>query len=124
MNGVSLEGTRTTRRVIQRPEDWEQPRCARPRERLPGRPAECLNLVVRGWPDVPVLQTIFNPLSQAKNLVGREELLIHLRRYPEALKVGLHTIAQSTQRFVEAALKQASPESSSPSSTPNSATVR
>lgn len=101
------EGTRDyTHRVIQRPEDWEQLEVLDPGRGYLADQLKCLNLIVKGvGPDVPVLQTIFNPLSQAKNLVGREELLIHLRRYPEALKVGLHNIAQSTQRFIESALK-------------------
>jgi uroporphyrinogen decarboxylase len=54
---------------------------------------------------VPILQTIFSPLAQAKNLVGGETLLAHIRKYPEALLKGLETIARSTQRFVEAALE-------------------
>ena len=36
---------------------------------------ECLSLLVKELgPDTPVIQTIFNPLSQAKNLAGREPL--------------------------------------------------
>lgn len=101
------EGTRDyTRQVIQRPDDWEQLVVLDPGKGYLAEQLECLRLIVKGvGPDVPVLQTIFNPLSQAKNLVGREDLLVHLRRHPEALKAGLHTIAQSTQRFVESALK-------------------
>jgi len=101
------EGTRDyTRRVIQRPDDWEQIEMLDPGKGYLAEQLECLRLIVKGvGSDVPVLQTIFNPLSQAKNLVGREDLLVHLRRHPEALKAGLHTIAQSTQRFVESALK-------------------
>ena len=50
---------------------------------------------------MPVLQTIFSPLAQAKNLVGGDLLLMHLRKYPEAVHVGLKVIAESTQRFTE-----------------------
>jgi uroporphyrinogen decarboxylase len=56
-------------------------------------------------PDTPVIQTIFNPLSQAKNLVGGNKLLVHLRRYPDAVHAGLKTIAETTQRFIEASKK-------------------
>ena len=56
-------------------------------------------------PQTPVIQTIFNPLSQAKNLVGGADLVIHLRRYPEALHAGLTTIVESTRRFIEACLE-------------------
>jgi uroporphyrinogen decarboxylase len=51
---------------------------------------------------VPFIQTIFNPLSQAKNLVGRERLLIHLRRHRDEVRAGLEVIAETTARFVEA----------------------
>jgi uroporphyrinogen decarboxylase len=50
-----------------------------------------------------MLQTIFNPLAQAKNLAGGTTLLVHLRKYPEAVMQGLQTIAKTTRRFIEAA---------------------
>ena len=52
--------------------------------------------------EVPVIQTVFSPLSQAKNLVGKDNLAVHVRKYPEQLKAGLKTIAESIQRFLEA----------------------
>ena len=55
-------------------------------------------------PNTPMLQTIFNPLAQAKNLAGQNTLLVHLRKYPDAVMKGLQTIAVATQRFIEAAL--------------------
>jgi hypothetical protein len=33
----------------------------------------------------PFIQTIFSPLSQAKNLVGGDDLLVHLRKNPQEL---------------------------------------
>jgi uroporphyrinogen decarboxylase len=51
-----------------------------------------------------VLQTIFSPLAQAKNLAGNETLIAHLRLYPEAVMKGLATIAETTRRFVEVCL--------------------
>jgi uroporphyrinogen decarboxylase len=56
--------------------------------------------------DVPIVQTIFNPLSQAKNLVGRENLVAHLRLDPVAVRTGLEIITQTTVRFIEAARKR------------------
>jgi uroporphyrinogen decarboxylase len=55
--------------------------------------------------DTPVIQTIFSPLSQAKNLVGPEKILVHLRKYPEAVHAGLKTITENVLRFTEAALE-------------------
>jgi uroporphyrinogen decarboxylase len=51
--------------------------------------------------ETPFIQTIFNPLSQAKNLAG-ERLLSDLRQHPEAVKAGLATLTESTLRFIEA----------------------
>lgn len=101
------EGTRDyTYRVIQQPEDWLHLRTLDPKQGFLARQLECLDLIVAELGDeIPVIQTIFNPLSQAKNLVGREALLVHLHRYPEALHAGLKTIAESTRRFTEAALE-------------------
>jgi uroporphyrinogen decarboxylase len=54
-------------------------------------------------PRTPLIQTIFSPLAQAKNLVGGEMLLVHMRRSPEALHAGLERITQVTLRFIEEA---------------------
>ena len=54
----------------------------------------------------PVLQTVFNPLSQAKHLAGDATLLAHLRTDPEAVRSGLRTITETTRLFI-AALKDA-----------------
>jgi uroporphyrinogen decarboxylase len=55
--------------------------------------------------DVPVIQTIFNPLSQAKNLVGANGLTTHLRQYPNAVLGGLKIITETTRRFLQAAIE-------------------
>jgi uroporphyrinogen decarboxylase len=47
---------------------------------------------------VPILQTIFNPLTTARKLAG-ERLLSDLRRYPEVLEKALQTITDVTIRF-------------------------
>ena len=52
-------------------------------------------------PDTPLIQTIFSPLSQAKNLVGRNNLPIHVRKYPEAVAYGLDQIVETTLRFID-----------------------
>ncbi len=103
----ATEGTRTyTQRVVQSPEDWLKLPVLDPYHGALAEQLTCLNLLLGelGREGVPVLQTIFSPLSQAKNLVGGEMLLVHLRQYPDALRAGLKTIRESTQRFIEAAL--------------------
>jgi uroporphyrinogen decarboxylase len=101
------EGTRQyTKRAIQHPRDWEHLSALDPTAPHLAAQLECLRLIrARLGPETPVLQTIFNPLSQAKNLAGNETLLAHLRLHPEAVLKGLATIAETTQRFVEACLE-------------------
>ena len=101
------EGTRQfTDRVIKSPEDWRKLPVLDPYKGALGDQLTCLKMINGELgPDVPVLQTIFSPLAQAKNLVGGEMLLVHLRQYPEAVLEGLKTIEESTKRFIEEASK-------------------
>lgn len=99
------EGTRRyTKRVIADPRDWETLPLLEPSAPNLARQVECLRLI-RGQldPGTPLLQTVFSPLAQAKNLAGNDLLLEHLRHHPGAVMKGLKTIAQTTRRFVEAA---------------------
>ncbi|MEZ0395879.1 MAG: uroporphyrinogen decarboxylase family protein [Anaerolineales bacterium] len=101
------EGTRRyTKRVISRPQDWESlPRLDPSAPHLAAQ-LECLRLLRRELgPETPILQTIFSPLAQARNLAGGETLLAHLRLYPEAVHAGLQTIAAVTRGFIEAAIE-------------------
>lgn len=99
------EGTRRyTRRVIEEPQDWL---------RLPLLDADsphlaaqlhCLALLKQELPpETPLVQTVFSPLAQAKNLAGGTRLLAHLRQSPETVWRGLEVIMESTRRFVRAA---------------------
>lgn len=101
------EGTRDyVGAVIRSPEDWGRLKPLDPASPHLAAQLRSLELIVReAGPHLPVLQTIFNPLSQAKNLVGKANLAVHLRRYPQALHAGLRTIAESTRRFIEAAVQ-------------------
>ncbi|HUI87832.1 MAG TPA: uroporphyrinogen decarboxylase family protein [Anaerolineales bacterium] len=100
------EGTRQyTKHVIVQPQDWERLPARDPAARHLAGQIACLRLIRAGiGPATPMLQTIFNPLAQAKNLAGQDTLLVHLREHPEAVMKGLQTIATTTRRFIEAAL--------------------
>lgn len=100
------EGTRQyTKRVIHRPQDWERLSILDPTARHLAAQLECLRLIRSELPPhTPLLQTVFSPLAQAKNLAGNETLLAHLRLYPEAVMKGLAAIAETTRRFVDACL--------------------
>lgn len=104
----SVEGTRDyTVRVIQQAEDWEKLTPLDPGKGSLGALLDCLDMITREVGDeTPVIQTIFSPLAQAKNLAGQERLLVHLRRAPQAVEAGLRVITKSTQRFLEAARKK------------------
>ncbi|MCB0191578.1 MAG: uroporphyrinogen decarboxylase [Anaerolineae bacterium] len=99
----NLEGTRAWGpRIIQTPEDWEQLKPLDPTQGLLGEVVEANRLIGQSvGEDIPFIQTIFNPLSQAKNLVG-ERLLSDIRQHPDAIKAGLATITESIIRFIEA----------------------
>jgi uroporphyrinogen decarboxylase len=101
----NTEGTREyTNRVINSPEDWLKLSVLDPHKGALGAQLECLRTICGELgSDVPILQTIFNPLSQAKNLVGGAKLLVHIRQYPELLLAGLKVISESTGRFIHAA---------------------
>jgi len=102
------EGTRRyTKRVIQKPVDWENLPVLNPLKapHLSGQ-LGCLRVIRSALgPDVPLLQTVFSPLAQAKNLAGADLLITHIRLYPEAVLKGLQTIAETTTCFVESALE-------------------
>jgi uroporphyrinogen decarboxylase len=100
------EGTRDyTRRIIHGPRDWETlPTLDPAAPHLAGQLACLRFLRAELGPEAPLLQTIFSPLAQAKNLAGGDTLIAHLRLYPEAVTIGLNTIAETTRRFVDACL--------------------
>jgi uroporphyrinogen decarboxylase len=100
-----IEGTRQyTRRAIQTPDDWVRLQPLDPGLGMLATQLETLRLVKTAVGDtVPVLATIFSPLSQAKHLADNEPMLSHLRRQPELFRQGQKTIVESTLRFIEAA---------------------
>ena len=99
------EGTRDyTRRVVARPEDWGRLKPLDPRAGHLGAQLRALEMIREGLGGkVPFIQTIFSPLSQARNLVGADHLPVHVRQHPAEVKAALAVIAETTARFVEAA---------------------
>lgn len=101
------EGTRDyLAPVVREPEDWGHLKVLDPNQGWLADQLSCLRQVVRELgPATPVIQTIFSPLAQAKNLAGKNELPIHLRIHANALHAGLKIITESTLRFIEEAIK-------------------
>jgi uroporphyrinogen decarboxylase len=98
------EGTRGWgQRVIQRPEDWAELHVLDPYSGLLDEIRRALTIIGdEVGEEVPFIQTIFNPLAQAKNLAG-DRLLSDLRQHPEEVKAGLETITETIIRFIQAA---------------------
>jgi uroporphyrinogen decarboxylase len=103
----STEGTRRySKSVVQRPADWERLDILEPSATHLAAQIACLRQIRAGLgPEVPILQTVFSPLSQAKHLAGETTLQEHLRGFPGAVEKGLETIAVTTQRFIRAAVE-------------------
>lgn len=99
------EGSRTyTKHVIKTPQDWESLKPLDPltSPHLSGQLACLRSIKGQLDPETPLVQTVFNPMSQAKNLAGNPLLLEHIQKYPEAVAKGLETITKTTTKFIEA----------------------
>ncbi len=101
------EGTRqATGHVIQRPDDWLN---LAPLD--PDAPAGTLADTLRALEMIrdglnghtPFIQTIFSPISQARKLVGPDQLAAHVRLYPDEVRFALGVITETTLRYLEAA---------------------
>lgn len=99
-------GTRTvTRRGVTAAEQW--PRLARlsPTAGRLGLELDALRRAAAVLNNsVPILQTVFNPLTTAFKLAG-ERIFTDLRRQPALFEAGLAIIAETTLDFARAALR-------------------
>jgi len=100
----NAEGTRTyTYRPIQSPDDWLKLTPLDPCTGRIGDQITALRMIVSALgPGVPVIETIFSPLTMARKLAGEAVFLVHMRRYPDALHAGLKTLTETTLRFLDA----------------------
>jgi len=96
------EGTREyIHHPVASPEDWINLKSLDPNSGFLAKTLESIKLIqAKNSSHAPLIQTIFNPLSQAKNLAGKENLLLHMRKYPDALKTGLETITESSLDYL------------------------
>ncbi len=103
------EGTREyTSRPVRSPEDWRNLEALDPGANpILSRELRALQLIRDGLSpdaDAPVLQTIFSPLTIAKQLAG-DLVFEHLRERPDDLRAGLRVITETTARFAQACLE-------------------
>jgi uroporphyrinogen decarboxylase len=85
---------------IQRPEDWRK---LRPFDGDEGEYLVVLEAqriaLEELTEDVPLVQTVFSPLTSCAKLAGRETLIRHLREDPGAVHAGLEVVTETTRRF-------------------------
>ena len=90
---------------VKRAGDWPKLPRLDPAKGVLGAQNEALAIAakeLRG--SVPILQTVFSPLTTARKLAG-EALIEHLRGEPDALEAGLRAITDTTVDFALAALE-------------------
>jgi uroporphyrinogen decarboxylase len=88
---------------IRSPEDWKKLSKRNPQKGARGRELHCLREVRRAvGPGIPVLQTVFSPLTSAAKLAGRDLLLTHMRENVPALQSALETISATEEDFIAA----------------------
>jgi uroporphyrinogen decarboxylase len=93
-------------RPIEAPQDWARLEPLDPRGGALGQQLACIRRARElAGPDIPIIETIFSPLTQAKNLIGGNLDVVHLRRHSVELQHALAVIAETTARFVQAALE-------------------
>jgi len=101
------EGTREyTHRVIAHPDDWIRLTPLDPHKGALGDQLRALKMIRDGLPSsVPVIQTVFSPVSQARNLIGADKLPTHARQHKAQLNATLTAITETSLRFVDEAKK-------------------
>jgi uroporphyrinogen decarboxylase len=101
------EGTRDyVDRPVKHVRDWEKLWPLDVKAGVLGRELQALRLIrAQVGPDVSVLQTIFSPLTVARNLAGEELWISHLREHPQELRRGLSIIADTYARFTQECLR-------------------
>jgi uroporphyrinogen decarboxylase len=93
-------------RPIVSPADWARLEPLDPRAGALGQQLACISRARElAGPDIPIIETVFSPISQAKNLVGGGLEVVHLRRHRVELQHALDVIAGTTAAFVSAALE-------------------
>lgn len=103
----NTEGTRDyLAPVIKNPDDWKSLTILDPKKGFLSRQLDCLKMIRDSiGQTTPIIQTIFSPLSQAKNLAGKGNLNYYIRAFPDALKAGLEIITETTSAFIEECVK-------------------
>ncbi len=97
----SPNGAKTcTQHAVRQPSDWERIKPLDPGRGALGRELEALGLILTGRDDdVPVLHTVFAPLTIARKLAG-DRLDQDLRDHAEAVMGALEAITETVIRYL------------------------
>ncbi len=106
-NGSYMGDREYLERVVKRVEDWDHIHPLDVHKGTYGWSLEALRMIIeQKEADTPVIFTMFNPLSMAAYLAGDETLLVHLRSEPQRVLRALDALAETSARFVRAALAE------------------
>ncbi|MFC1954242.1 uroporphyrinogen decarboxylase family protein [Chloroflexota bacterium] len=107
-NGRWLLGERTYKeRVIKQIEDWDTIEPLDIAKGMYGRITQCLRIVLeKRDPNIPVIQTVFNPMAMVRFLAGDDVYLAHLRRAPEKLERVLRALTETCTNFIRASISE------------------
>ena len=102
------EGTRDyLEPVIHSVEDFEKFTVLDPKKGKLNEQLKCLDLLSETLPDsTPFIQTIFSPLAQLKNLVGKINIGYFIRCFPNETLTILNIISETTIQFIEECKKR------------------
>jgi uroporphyrinogen decarboxylase len=91
--------------AVKTPEDWGRLQPLDVQAGILGDQLTCVRRLRELVGDeVPIIETIFSPLDQVRHLVGRGNELVHLRRYPQAVRAAIEVIMETTLAFVRAVI--------------------
>jgi uroporphyrinogen decarboxylase len=94
-----------SKRAIAEPDDWRRLPRLTPNDPAQAAQRDALRKVRAALgPEVPILMTLFSPVMAASFVADDATFVRHLREAPDALAVGLRTIADATVDFALAAL--------------------
>jgi uroporphyrinogen decarboxylase len=102
-----LETDKISRYAVHEPQDWEQLQPLDPTQGVLGQQLKCLEIIsdkLKG--EVPLVQTIFSPLTIAAKLAGSDRVNEHLQTAPQQLHAALKVITQTTIDFVHHCIKR------------------
>jgi uroporphyrinogen decarboxylase len=101
-------GERTYKeRVVKQIDDWVHIEPLDVYKGTYGRILQCLKIVIdKKKPDIPVIQTVFNPIGMARYLAGDEVYLAHLRREPEKVTRALRALTETCAHFARACIDE------------------